>query len=71
MTIARSLGLLLFLAQATLGQQSDLPREQDLSALEGKQPPALLVQGWLNTDGPLTFEQLTGKVVLIDFWGTW
>ena len=46
-------------------------REQDLSALEGRPAPALDVTGWLNTDGPLTWADLRGKVVLIDFWGTW
>jgi hypothetical protein len=46
-------------------------REQDLSELEGRPAPALEVTGWLNTDGPLTWEDLRGKVVLVDFWGTW
>lgn len=46
-------------------------REQDLSALEGRPAPALDVTGWLNTDGSLTWADLRGKVVLIDFWGTW
>lgn len=26
---------------------------------------------WLNTDRPLAIRQLRGKVVLLDFWGTW
>lgn len=41
-------------------------------ALEGKAPPALSVDGWMNTDGePLSWEALRGKVVVVDFWGTW
>ena len=42
-------------------------------ALEGKAPPKLDVGGWLNTpDGKaLTWADLRGKVVLIDFWRTW
>ena len=41
-------------------------------ALEGKAPPALAVDGWINTDGePLSWEALRGKVVVLDFWGTW
>ena len=41
-------------------------------ALEGKAPPALKVQDWVNTDGKeLKLADLKGKVVLIDFWGTW
>ncbi|MFP6582171.1 MAG: TlpA disulfide reductase family protein [Candidatus Hydrogenedentota bacterium] len=43
-------------------------------ALEGKAPPALgNLTGWMNTvDGkPLAWADLKGKVILIDFWGTW
>lgn len=41
-------------------------------ALEGKAPPALSVKSWMNTGGePLTWEALRGKVVVLDFWGTW
>ena len=41
-------------------------------AMEGKAPPALRVQGWMNVDGEsLTLESLRGKVVVLDFWGTW
>ncbi len=55
------------------GEDANLKREQDLSAKEGKPAPALQVAGWMNTPGntPLTLEQLRGKVVVIDFWGTW
>ena len=43
-------------------------------ALEGKMPPPIKdATGWMNTeDGePLSWSDLKGKVVLIDFWGTW
>jgi thiol-disulfide isomerase/thioredoxin len=41
-------------------------------ALEGKPPPALHVKGWMNIDGKsLRLDDLQGRVVLIDFWGTW
>ena len=41
-------------------------------ALEGKAPPALQVDQWINA-GPegVSWESLRGKVVVIDFWGTW
>jgi thiol-disulfide isomerase/thioredoxin len=41
-------------------------------ALEDQAPPPLAVENWLNTGGqPLDLAQLRGKVVLVDFWGTW
>lgn len=41
-------------------------------ALEGQAPPPLEVTGWMNTpDGGLSLESLRGKVVVLDFWGTW
>lgn len=39
-------------------------------ALEGHAPPPLTVEGWINSEG-LTWADLHGKVVVIDFWGTW
>ena len=56
-----------------LATDSSIPREQDLGHLEGKAPPALTAERWMNTpgEGPLELDQLKGKVVLIDFWGTW
>ena len=38
--------------------------------LEGKPAPALQVESWLNAQ-PLDLASLRGKVVVIDFWGTW
>jgi RNA polymerase sigma factor (sigma-70 family) len=33
--------------------------------------PALVAREWLNAPGGLELGQLRGKVVLLDFWGTW
>lgn len=41
-------------------------------ALEGKAPPELKVKDWANTGGKdLKLADLKGKVVILDFWGTW
>ena len=40
-------------------------------ALEGRPPPALAVSDWMNTEAPLDLASLRGKVVVLDFWGTW
>lgn len=34
-------------------------------------PPAINAATWLNSEEGLKLENLRGKVVLIDFWGTW
>jgi cytochrome oxidase Cu insertion factor (SCO1/SenC/PrrC family) len=40
--------------------------------LEGLPPPALQAFDWTNTDGKeLTLAALTGKVVVVFFWGVW
>jgi thiol-disulfide isomerase/thioredoxin len=36
----------------------------------GLKLPAMEAAGWLNTDGPLSADDLRGKVVLVDFWAT-
>lgn len=57
----------------SLSMAEELKREQDLSEKEGKPAPALQADNWMNTpDGkPLDLTALKGKVVVIDFWGTW
>lgn len=37
--------------------------------LEGKPAPTLKLTGWVGE--PVTLEKLEGKVVVVDFWGTW
>ncbi len=45
---------------------------QQKNALENKAPPALEATDWHNTDGkPLRWDDLKGKVVVLDFWGVW
>lgn len=47
-------------------------RNKAKDVLENKNPPALSVTNWQNTDGKeLTLAELKGKVVVIDFWGVW
>ena len=72
--------ILSLLALPTLGlaQKDDWKRNRDgdfdkeKNALEGKPAPALSVKGWMNTGGKaLELSKLKGKVVVLDFWGTW
>lgn len=42
-----------------------------LNAMEGQTAPALTVRGWLNADADAALDDFRGKVVLIEFWGTW
>jgi peroxiredoxin len=42
-----------------------------LNALEGKAAPPLTVTGWLNEKEHSTLDDFRGKVVLVEFWGTW
>lgn len=37
----------------------------------GKAPPALKVDGWLNSNAPLVLSKLKGKVIVLDFWAYW
>lgn len=39
--------------------------------LSGGKLPTIEATSWLNTNDDLTWESLKGKVVLLDFWGTW
>ena len=79
MQICRMKGKLFLTTLAVLALVStaicsdEFKREQDLSAKEGKPAPALQVTGWMNTpEGKaLDLKSLVGKVVVIDFWGTW
>ena len=44
-------------------------RPQALRDLEGKAPPALTLKDWIGEEQSL--EKLKGKVIVVDFWGTW
>ncbi|MDF1799403.1 MAG: hypothetical protein P1V81_09525 [Planctomycetota bacterium] len=67
----------LLAAAAILTTPDDFQRERGRDndamkdALEGRRPPAFVARDWKNVDAPLSFDQLVGQVVLVDFWGTW
>ena len=61
---------------APAGWGDDFKREpagrEAKDKLEGKAPPGLVVASWVNApDKEGKLEDLKGKVVLLDFWGTW
>jgi hypothetical protein len=37
----------------------------------GDEAPALTPGGWLNAKGPVTWDRLQGKLILIEKWATW
>jgi thiol-disulfide isomerase/thioredoxin len=52
------------LALESAGRTRDLPPAPEV----GRPAPAWHNQSWLNTDHPLTLEELRGRVVLLNFW---
>jgi thiol-disulfide isomerase/thioredoxin len=46
-------------------------RDKIRKDLSGAKAPKIDASAWLNADRDLSLEKLTGKVVLLDFWGTW
>lgn len=53
-------------------REGDGAQREVKDAMEGRPPPGLQVEHWMNTNGkPVALESLRGKVVLIEFWGTW
>ena len=67
---------LLIVATISLGiPQDDFKREGKgerraaLDKMEGKPAPEWQIEEWIS--GETTLKDLRGKVVLIDFWGTW
>jgi len=51
--------------------RAEVVQEKIRKNLSGAQPPKIDASAWLNTKQDLSWEKLRGKVVLIDFWGTW
>src|SRR5688500_7597794 len=45
-------------------------RPEPPSEFAGRALPPLELGGWINTDGPLSPDDLRGKVVLVNFWTT-
>jgi hypothetical protein len=37
----------------------------------GDEAPALTPGGWLNNQGPVSWERFDGKLVLVEKWATW
>lgn len=52
-------------------RRGSLEERERLNALEGKAPPAINATAWTPSAGEVSLEKLRGKVVLIEFWGTW
>ena len=51
--------------------EGDEKKRERLKDLQGSEnPPALQVEGWMNSE-PLSLDKLKGKVVVLDFWATW
>lgn len=72
------LGVGLIAAVASFGFNDDFKRERGgpkdaaKNALEGKEPPALVATEFLNSNGKkISWKDLKGKVVVVDFWTQW
>ena len=63
----------LFVCRRTLRSthEAKLARKKIEQNLPGKAPPEIDAASWLNTPDGLPWDKLRGKVVLLDFWGTW
>ncbi len=56
----------------TIRREGDAKKRATLDALEDQPPPALTVTNWINADAAgLDPAKFAGKVVVLDFWGTW
>ena len=51
--------------------EAELKKNAAREAILAGQLPAIDAKAWLNTDDTPTWETLKGRVVLVDFWGTW
>ena len=48
-----------------------LEEREELNELEGEPAPEITASRWVNGSNELSLSDLHGKVVLIDFWGSW
>jgi thiol-disulfide isomerase/thioredoxin len=62
--------LLAMRLEAKVDRDAAERRQQALDALIGQQAPELPRETWLNSP-PRSWEDLAGKVVVVDFWATW
>lgn len=74
--VAAGVVLLALMLMLGAGPGDEFKREGDRDQkdkLEGKVPPALSVEGWVNIadSSDFTLESVRGKVVVVDFWGVW
>jgi thiol-disulfide isomerase/thioredoxin len=63
----------LLVASRTLdsAHRMELVRAGLRQKLSGAPLPVIHATSWLNSQSPLTWDRLKGKVVLVDFWGVW
>ena len=67
------------LSTAVVAAGDDFKRERGRdndakkNSLEGKAPPKFVSENWMNIGKKeaLTWKDLKGKVVVLDFWGVW
>ena len=71
------IGILLMLSTLGIAQETskvnlegDAQRRNLLSKIQGKPAPPLEVENWFGSKS-LKLSNLRGKVVMLDFWGTW
>ena len=69
-SVAASAMLVLLVAALVLLVVARARQPKPPSEWAGRPLPPLEAAGWLNTDQPLTAEDLRGKVVMLDFWTT-